>query len=383
MSDRVTAILTPGLLATLRERAPELDQNNEFAFQDVHDLAEAGYFTATLPIEEGGAGWTFADLVRAERLLAAAAPATALAVNMHQVWCGVDMILRSWGDERLAFMRNWVAEGELLAFGVSEPGNDAVLLDSYTEATPVDGGYSLNGLKVFTSLGPAWTRLGVMGKHDGKLLYGFVEPQDGVQRVGEWDALGMRASGSFATKLTDAFMKEDTIHTRFEPWDATEPLVSAIFASFLTLTGSVYVGIADRALELARQSASERTSRSTGLALSQQPAARAPIAEAGMKQIALDAVVESVVNELDGGLAPSPETVARWVTLRTMATDIAQSHIETARALSGGAGFTRTSEISRLYRDIAAGIHHPSQRPSAMESVANWLVGPVEHTANS
>lgn len=57
MSDRVTAILTPGLLATLRERAPELDQNNEFAFQDVHDLAEAGYFTATLPIEEGGAGW--------------------------------------------------------------------------------------------------------------------------------------------------------------------------------------------------------------------------------------------------------------------------------------------------------------------------------------
>ena len=326
---------------------------------------------------------TFADLVRAERLLAAAAPATALAVNMHQVWCGVDMILRSWGDERLAFMRKWVAEGELLAFGVSEPGNDAVLLDSYTEATPVDGGYSLNGLKVFTSLGPAWTRLGVMGKHDGKLLYGFVEPQDGVQRVGEWDALGMRASGSFATKLTDAFMKEDTIHTRFEPYDATEPLVSAIFASFLTLTGSVYVGIADRALELARQSASERTSRSTGLALSQQPAARAQIAEAGMRQIALDAVVESVVNELDGGLAPSPETVARWVTLRTMATDIAQSHIETARALSGGAGFTRTSEISRLYRDIAAGIHHPSQRPSAMESVANWLVGPVEHTANS
>ncbi len=383
MSDRVTAILTPCLLATLRERAPELDHNNEFAFQDVRDLAEAGYFTATLPIEEGGAGWTFADLVRAERLLAAAAPATALAVNMHQVWCGVDMILRSWSDERLAFMRKWVAEGELLAFGVSEPGNDAVLLDSYTEATPVDGGYSLNGLKVFTSLGPAWTRLGVMGKHDGKLLYGFVEPHDGVQRVGEWDALGMRASGSFATKLTDAFMKEDTIHTRFEPYDATEPLVSAIFASFLTLTGSVYVGIADRALELARQSASERTSRSTGLALSQQPAARAQIAEAGMKQIALDAVVETVVNELDGGLAPSPETVARWVTLRTMATDVAQSHIETARALSGGAGFTRTSEISRLYRDIAAGIHHPSQRPSAMESVANWLVGPVEHTANS
>ena len=63
-------------------------------------------------------------------------------------------------------LRDWIADGEVMAFGISEPGNDAVLFDSKTKATAHDGSVAFDGVKIFTSLAPAFTRLGVFGKDE-------------------------------------------------------------------------------------------------------------------------------------------------------------------------------------------------------------------------
>src|SRR5207237_9845282 len=53
------------------------------------------------------------------------------------------------------------AAGEVFAAGHAETGNDLPVLLSSSTAERVDGGYRLSGHKMFGSLSPVWTRLGV------------------------------------------------------------------------------------------------------------------------------------------------------------------------------------------------------------------------------
>jgi len=378
-------LLTPALLRRLRERAPALDRSNTFCAEDLAELAEAGYLTAALPTELGGQDWGITELVQAQRLVAAHAPATALAVNMHLVWTGVDRLLRARGDERLARARQWVSDGEILAFGVSEPGNSSVLFDSLTTATGrAEGGYTLTGTKIFTSLAPAWTRLGVFGKagegEDARLVHGFVERQPGVSTLGDWDAPGMRASGSFTTQLDGAVLLPEDVHSVLPVGPNADPLIFGIFASFLTLLSAVYVGIADRAVQLAAGNLLLRRDRSTGTPLAAEGDLRRRVAEAGMVQLSLDGLLRSVAADLDAGVDHAESWFPRLVTLRTRATDGASECVQQALRVSGGGEYRSGTELSRLARDVAAGLHHPSDDVSAHRTVATWLLGPVPET---
>lgn len=375
-------MLTPALLRGLRERAAAHDRENSFAQDDLDALAAAGYLKAMLPQELGGQDWGFREVIEAQRLVAAHAPATALAVNMHLVWTGVDRLLRARGDERLAFMRRWAAEGEVLAFGVSEPGNDAVLFDSFTLADPLeDGGYALTGVKIFTSLSPAWTRLGVFGKagegEDARLVHGFVARQPGVEVVDTWDALGMRASGSMSTRLDKAVVAPEHVHSVLPVGPNADGLIFGIFASFLTLTGTVYAGVADRAAQLAAGNLTLRRDRVTRRSLAAQPELRWRVAEIGMRTLALDAQARALGSDLDAGAEHGASWFPRLVSYRTQATDTARFAVDQALQVSGGSEYSRGTELERLYRDVLAGLFHPSDAESAHRTVADWLLGPV------
>jgi alkylation response protein AidB-like acyl-CoA dehydrogenase len=283
-------------------------------------------------------------------------------------------------------MRRCVAEGEILAFGVSEPGNKAMLFDSFTTATPLDGGgYTLTGTKVFTSLGPGWTRLGVFGKTGrgdaARLVHGFVDRQDAVVTGDDWDALGMRASGSGSTRLNDAILAAEDVHTSMRVGDKTDPLIFAIFAAFLSLTGSVYVGVADRAVELMAANLTGRKDRSTGKALADDELLRFAVSDAGMDVLMLDDASIALGADLDrlgSGLSPAePAWFPRLVSFRTRAGDAARSTTATAMRVSGGSAYSRGSEAERLLRDAAASPFHPSDAESAHRTVADWLLGPT------
>ena len=158
-------LLPDDLLERIRGRAAGYDERNSFFTEDLEELAAAGYLKLFVPETDGGAGLGLEAAVRCQRRLATAAPATALAVNMHLVWTGVARVLAERGDSSLDFVLREAAAGEIFAFGNSEAGNDSVLFDSLTEAKPLpDGSYSFTGTKIFTSLSPAWTRLGIFGK---------------------------------------------------------------------------------------------------------------------------------------------------------------------------------------------------------------------------
>ncbi|MDV8148251.1 acyl-CoA dehydrogenase family protein [Arthrobacter sp. B10-11] len=380
-------ILTEPLLERIRGRAAGYDRENAFFTEDLEELAAAGYLKIFVPAADGGLGLGLAAAAQLQRRLATAAPATALAINMHLVWTGVAHVLAARGDSSLDFVLREAAQGEIFAFGNSEAGNDSVLFDSQTVATPhADGSYTFTGRKIFTSLSPAWTRLGIFGKDgsarggEGELVHGFLgRDASGYEILEDWDTLGMRASQSNTTVLHGAVVPADRIFRKLPVGPNADPLIFAIFACFETLLAAVYTGIGERALALGVEAVKRRTSlKNGGRSYAQDPDIRWKVAEAAMAMDALYPQLAELSRDVDGVVDHGSQWFPRLVGLKVRATETARTVVDLAIRVSGGSSYFRGSELERLYRDVLAGMFHPSDDESAHNTVANAWLGRLE-----
>lgn len=324
--------LTPELLDGIRSRAAGYDRENTFPFEDLEVLRASGYLAPRSLLET----------VRDQRLLAAYAPATALAVNMH-----------------------------------------LVLWDSLTTAEPAGTGYAFTGTKIFTSLAPAWTRLGIFGRHgtdpsNSALVHGFItRDTPGWRMIEDWDTLGMRATQSHTTVLEGAIVPSERIARILPVGPSADPFIFGIFSNFLLLIGSVYAGIADRALELAVEAVRRRTSLKTGLGYDRDPDFRWRIADAALALDALAPQLESLAVAVDALVDHGSAWFRSLTGAKHRATETARIVVDQAMRSAGGGGYRASSELARLQRDVLAGIYHPSDTESVHSTVATHLLGPL------
>ncbi|MBD3942485.1 acyl-CoA/acyl-ACP dehydrogenase [Microbacterium sp. NEAU-LLC] len=383
-----TRFLPDDLLERFRARAAVHDRENTFPDDDLADLKAAGYLAILVPEALGGSGLGLAEASILQQRLAGAAPATALAINMHLVWTGVAKVLADRGSDDLRFVQEGAADGEVFAFGISEAGNDLVLFGSGTDAAPLpDGGYSFTGTKIFTSLSPVWTQLGLHGLDTSsddapRMVYAFV-PRSEV-RTGrvvvrdDWDTLGMRGTQSRTTELHDAVAPADRVVRRLAPGPNPDPLVFGIFSVFELLLASVYTGIARRALELAVATAAKRTSKRTGKAYSQDPDIRWRIADMALAYDALPPQIDSLARDVDELADRGSQWFALLAGVKHRAVTAAKAVVDEAVLVAGGSSYFSGNELGRLYRDVLAGLFHPSDPESAHSTVATAWLGPVE-----
>ncbi|WP_159795275.1 acyl-CoA dehydrogenase family protein [Puerhibacterium puerhi] len=379
-------LLDDDLLAAIRGRAAVHDRENDFFDDDLADLRASGYLGALVPAELGGAGLGLRETAHEQARLAGAAPATALAVNMHHVWVGVARHLHDRGDASMDWLLEEAAAGEVFGFGYSEAGNDLVLLGSRTEARPDGaGGYTFHGRKIFTSNSPGWTRLGVMGldsttdPENPVIVHAFVTRDGGgFEILDDWDTIGMRASQSRTTVLDGAHAPAERVMRTIAPGPSLDPYVLGIFTSFEVLLASVYAGIADRALQLAVETVRTRTSMKTGKAYSQDPDIRWRLASAALAQDGVWPQIDQVAGQIDAGVDRGAGWFRATAGVKVRATETARYVVDEAIRASGGSTYFNRSELGRLYRDVLAGIFHPSDDESAHSTVAQSLLGPLE-----
>ncbi len=383
MPRTLRTLLTDDLLAAVHERAAGHDRDASFPHDDLADLRAAGYLAAFVPREAGGAGLTLEELAREQTRLAAAAPATALAVNMHLVVTGMAALLRARGDHSMDFVLSDAAAGEVFAFGNSEAGNDLVMFGSRTRAErQPDGGYRYYGTKIFTSMAPVWTRLATFGLDqahpDGPRLVHGVVTRDGTTTKDDWDTLGMRATQSCTTVLDGAYAPPDWVVRALPPGPSADPFIVALFAVFEVLLAAVYTGIGRRALALGIDATRRRTSMKYDRAYSQDPDIRWRVADAALAQDGAELEVFALARGIDEGDDYGTRLFAQLVGLKVRATETARVVVDRALRVSGGAGYSTGQELNRLYRDVLAGIYHPSDDESAHATVAQSVLGPLE-----
>ena len=376
-------VLTQDILDRCARRAPEYDRDNRFFHEDFEELRSSGYLLMAVPVELGGLGLSLAEVCRETARLAYYAPATALATNMHVYWTGIAADLYRNGDRSLQWILEEAAAGEIFAAGHGEAGNDLPVLLSTAKAERVEGGYRFTGHKIFGSLSPVWTRLGIhaMDTSDPanpKIVHAFMPRSTEGYVINEtWDTLGMRATRSDDTILDGAFVPDRYI-ARVVPagFAGADAFVLGIFSWFEPTCASIYLSIARRAMDIAVEGLGKRTSIALdGKTLAHHPMQQYAVAEMMLELEGAAPHVERIANDWSEGVDHGGLWPAKLVATKHHAVQAAQRVVDLAMEVSGGAGMFRRSELERLYRDVRCGGFHPANSALVHEIVGKTAVG--------
>ena len=374
-------LLTDDMLARFDERAPMYDRENRFFTEDLEELRSSGYLLAAVPTELGGAGLGLADVMALQRRLAYHAPATAVAVNMHLYWTGVAADMLRFGDDRCEWLLREAADGHVFAAAHGETGNDAGLFLSNTTATRVDGGWVLNGRKVFGSLSPAWTYLGfhaldVTDPENPKVLHGFMPRDTPGYRIEEtWDSLGMRATSSHDTVFNGTFIREELVPVVVPAGPHGADLFHlCVMAWALLGFSSVYAAAARRAYDI---TVANVTSKGT-ITLERaafNPEVQRAVAEMRMNLEAIDTYLARICDDWSAGVDHGADWPVKIVAVKHFATTKAFEVVDTAIDVSGGGGIFKRNRLEQLFRDTRLGRIHPVNRVGTYEIIGKASLG--------
>ena len=378
------AFLSDELLGEIHSRAARYDAENTFPEEDYDQLRNAGYYAAFVPEEFGGSGLTLSEIAAEQTRLAKAAPSTALGINMHQIIVGLGRMLVDAGRSEGEQILRDAADGHLFGFGISEPGNDLVLFGSITDAKPTeDGGYTFTGTKVFTSLSPAWTRLLTFGADSDssdapKSVFAILRREDGgVTIKDDWYVLGMRGTQSNTTLLEGARVKAEQVLGRVNPGPNLDPVVLGIFANFEILLAATYAGVGERAIEVAVEHVKKRRSVMNQTVYANDPAIRWRLAEAALLMNAVGPQIREMAALVESDAEPNLGWLPRLSAVKNAASEASLRVVEQCVRACGGSSYYDKNELSRLYRDVLAGLFQPSDQESLHGAWANMVLGPV------
>jgi alkylation response protein AidB-like acyl-CoA dehydrogenase len=176
-------------------------------------LARLGAFGMKIDKEYGGLGLSNLHYCKALTLVGSANPSIGALLSAHQS-IGVPQPLKLFGTaaQKKAFLPR-LAGGEVSAFLLTEPdvGSDPARLATLAE--PVEGGYRLNGVKLWATNGTVATLLVVMARVPDKGITAFVVEGDApgitVERRNEF--LGLRGLENSVTRFHDVFVPEENV----------------------------------------------------------------------------------------------------------------------------------------------------------------------------
>ncbi|MFA7679492.1 MAG: acyl-CoA dehydrogenase family protein [Pigmentiphaga sp.] len=206
------------VFSSIAKRAAELDVKGLFPEADFNDLHREGLLLATLPKQDGGLDYGFdgqdplAFFLIIERL-AMGNPSTA---HCYQVHGNATQIVRAFGsDEQVQrFLAPTREHGRLLVGAGSEPGGGR----GGTVATPVDGGFSVTGVKHYATNGSHsdWMTVHVRNGETGLLETVVVSHDSPGLKIDEafWNPAGMRACVSPILTFKDCFVPQDCVLAR-------------------------------------------------------------------------------------------------------------------------------------------------------------------------
>jgi alkylation response protein AidB-like acyl-CoA dehydrogenase len=378
------------LAEDLAPRAAEHDRDGSYPFEAIDALKAAGYFAAPVPVELGGLGVSSAhDLVVASSRLARGDASVAIGVNMHLV-AVLNMERRrqvavAAGAERRArgfasSLEQIAHDGVVLAAAISEPGQD--LTRPGTLARRTESGWQIDGRKMFCTMSPAATDLYVAvtyadGEDTERYAYAMV-PIDtpGVVVHDDWDALGMRASGSNSISLEGVELPESGVRGGFRVGDLVpymeRNLVSGLFHAAASL------GIAESADAIARRGIAGR--------INGDARPRMQVADNAVDLAAARGVLSRAAALIDNHRAANPASdgsaeelsalFAEAQAAKAFVNEAAARIVDRALALSGGAGYVGGSPLARAYRDVKAGsFMHPLGANRAYDYLGRVALG--------
>ena len=332
-------------------RAAERDAADVFVADNYAVLKSNRVMSALVPAELGGGGAKYSEMARFIRTLATYCGSTALALAMHQHLVSANVFNHRNGKPGAKLLEK-VAKDEIVL--VSTGAND--WLESNGEVERTKGGFLVSARKAFASGSPSGDILVTSAPYRdpaaGWQVLHFPVPfaSAGVSGLDDWEALGMRATGSQTVVLDKAFVPEEAIALR-RPRGEYHPVWNVVLTVAMPLILSAYLGSAEAAAGIAVRIARKRPEGNETAYLIGEMTNVLTTA-----QLAVESMV-AITNDWD--FAPTVETANAVLVRKTIAANAVLATVEKAMEVAGGAAFYRKTGLERLLRDVHGARYHP------------------------
>ncbi|HWH78015.1 MAG TPA: acyl-CoA dehydrogenase family protein [Candidatus Binatus sp.] len=343
-------------------RAEAHDEDDSFVNENYAALKERRVLAAAIPQELGGGGASYREVADMLRTLAQYCGSTALALSMHQHLIAATVWKYRHGQGGEPLLKN-VAEKQLVL--VSTGAGD--WLESNGSMSKTDGGYLVSALKHFASQSAIGDMLVTSAPLLDEVLH-FPVPikSPGVTLLNDWRTLGMRGTGSHTVKLENVFVPDGAIALR-RPRGAYAPIWNVVLTVAMPLIMAVYVGIAEKAAQLAIGQVRRKKNAKTQTA--------GLIGEMNNDLVAAEIQLNDmlrITNEYD--FAPIDQNGQDILTRKTNVANAAIRVVTKAMDIVGGAGFYRGFGLERLFRDIQAARYHPLAESDQVKFSGEYLL---------
>lgn len=362
------AALGPRLAAA----AAEHDRHGDFV-GDAYDLLhESGLLRLAVPTELGGLGASPAEVAAVQRELGRHCGSTALASAMHQhVTTFTAWRYRRGLPGAEATLRRVADEGIVL---VSTGGADLTRPQGGGRA--VDGGYRVSGRKAFCSQAPVGTVLSTMftiEDDDGALRVinaGVPVASPGVRVLEDWDASGMRGTGSNTIELEDVFIPAERVLAE-RPWGVLDPPLQVILSIAIPIVTAAYLGVVDGIVDATLDSlaTSARTERR------EDPLVQRAVGHLATRVRIAEWALTGALATVGDDPQPSMDTVAAVMAAKAEVIAAGDAAAEVATEVVGGSTYRRGSAIERGIRDLRAARFHPLTADRALLHAGRIALG--------
>jgi alkylation response protein AidB-like acyl-CoA dehydrogenase len=349
-------------------RAFDVDKNAVFPFENYADMRSAGLLKICVPEAYGGWGADFATYVMTAAEIGRHCGATALTLNMHvssTMWTGfiaddLDMTPAQRANHeahRAVHYERVAVQGKVYSQPFSEGGAAAAGKAPFgTLAKKVEGGYVINGKKIFASLSGAADYYGILctldkpGATQRDSLYLAVDRNlPGVAVSGDWDPLGMRGTVSRTLTFKDVFVPEIE---RLVPEGLYAQAATRWPHMFATLSPT-YMGLAQAAYDFTVQYLRGEIPGTAPVKRRMYATKQIAVAEMKVKLEQTRAIF--LQNARAARVDPSKEIrlglYAAHYTIMENSNDLCRLAVRTC----GGQAMLKTLPLERMYRDSRCG----------------------------
>jgi alkylation response protein AidB-like acyl-CoA dehydrogenase len=312
-------------------------------------MAQQGYLGAIVPREYGGAGLDYVTygLVVEEIGRGDSAMRTVISVQTSLVCSSI----LAWGSEeqKRRYLPRLCSGEWLGCFGLTEPeaGSDAA--SQRTRATRVDGGWRLNGAKMWISLGNE-ARVALIFaqtdpdlKHRGLACFLVDTSDPGYRPQAIHHKMGLHGSDTAAIALDDVFVPEDAVLG--EVGQGFRIAMSALDSGRYSVAAGC-VGICQGCVDESVRYATERRQFDRPIASFQL--VQAMLAEMKVRTDAARMLVWRAGFVRDAGRPCTTETSIA----KLYATEAAVWCANEAIQVHGGAGYVDDHPVERWFRDV-------------------------------
>ena len=352
--------------------AREFDEEARFPWDNVKGMADLGLFGVPVPVELGGLGRDYLTYVLVIEELAKHDASHAITISAHTT-LGSSPILAFGTDEQKARFLPLLATGQVIGgFGLTEPGAGSDSGGTATRAIRDNGGYRINGSKIFIThagVGEIFTVTAVTDPDKGSDgITNFVVCKPTVEkaeaeRVGvghrpelpytegltagkKEDKLGWRASDTRELHLQDAWVADD--QRLGDEGQGFKNFMKTLDAGRIGIA-ALSLGIAQGALDIAVRYTTERTQFGKKIWEFQD-------IQFGLAELATEVQAARHLTYHAAWLKDQGQPFSKEAAMaKLFASELAMKASERAIQFLGGAGYTSDYPVERMMRDAKVG----------------------------